>query len=317
MKFNPEKLTVFSLAVITTAISTMIAVLGAYGRTADNTHRVILAAVSVVAAVAVHLLPATSGRTHKPLRLLTWTLCFIFVVYSHCATFVSLSEQSAEIRFSTSRLSRSTQERKDEIRRSLSKIQSRSVTTIARLIARAKSEEQVTALQLEMSEAQRAVRLQEQLDLLTATVGTAVVTDPVSARVTAITGWSPDSVTLTFSVLGAVMLELLGAILWIKTIGEGTSESGDQHPDSRLKSNDDSRRGSHDSAAELAILRDALARGTCTTRVTDIRAFLRCGQEKAMLLRRELIQSQIRVARPDNPESTRFYESPVHSRAAQ
>lgn len=288
------KLITLSLAISTTCISMVIAILGACNLAQDDAHRIVIAAISCVAAIAVHVLPAISKSTPKPLTWSIWTLCFFFVVHNHSANFVAMTEQSSEARYSMGRTSRSIEERKDAIKKELSEMQVRPVATLARLIPKARSEEQLTALRLEMSEAQRAVELRNQLNALIATAGDEVTTDPFSARLAGITGWSRDLVTTVASILAAIVLELLGAIFWIEVRGARNLEfAATGHGRVMETSNDYSPRLTPHETTDLALLKEAVTGGSCTTRVADIRAFFRCSQKKAMLLHRELIQTKI------------------------
>ena len=273
---------VFAAAV--TAAALAMAAASAWQRADVELDRWLLASVSCAIVAAVHLLPALLRRSLIVWPV--WMLCFLAAMYSHAGFFTSAGQGAAEVRAAASVHAKSVQERREAIKQTLTTIRARPAATVAQQLARARTPERVQALTIELEEAKRAAKLRDELVSLAQVSSITAVTDPVTARVVVVTGWSAEAVTLAVNVALAALLELLGMLLWLEALRttKDESSSASQDPESvqvvpaQLPS-------------ELQRLRLAVERGECAPKVSEIRQYLSCGQTRAMQLRRELLAS--------------------------
>lgn len=264
---------IFACVVTITALG-MAAVAG-WDRGGNEIDRALLVASSMSICVGAHLVPALSR--HRGAWIL-WGVCLIGTVYGHVTFFVNSNIRAGLAREQTSIQVAGTEKQLYAVREALSKIRARPVTEVAAELSLESKWKKRRALSLELSEAERAAHLRDEMVRLSAIASEALVTaaeNPVTSKVAGVTGSNADSTELLIAIGASVILELLGALLWWEILMRNSSpqrQSG--YPQI-----------SNDPIGEL---RDAISNGRCKPTVAEIRAFLGCGQAKAMELRRQL-----------------------------
>lgn len=265
---------IFALAATTTAMG--MAAVSAWDRGGTGADRVLLIAVALVICAGAHLIPSLS---QKKIAWLLWLGCLMGTLYGHVSFFTHASVRAGNVRAQSSPMAIGTAKQVDTVREALAGIRARPVTTVASELAAARHWQRRQALEAELAEARRAVRLQDDLVKLTATatvVGVTASENPVTSRIARVIGGNAESIELVIGIGLSLLLELTGALLWWEVLGKPkTVHGGDDPP---LKG---------DSVAEL---REAVATGKCKPTVAGIREFLRCGQDRAMELRRQLFE---------------------------
>jgi hypothetical protein len=274
-----------SFAAAVTAAALAMAVASAWQRADAMLDRWLLAGVSCAIVAAVHMLPALVRRSLVVWPV--WFFCFLAALYGHAGFFAAAGQSAAEARAANSVQVKSIEQRRQAIEQTLATIKARPVATVAQLLARATVPERVQALTLELEESKRAAQLRDELIRLAPVVSDTAATDPVTARLVAVTGWKPEAVTLAVYVGWAALLEVLGALLWLEALR--MPETAAQTPDVASKTAQES--AEEEPAAlptDLARLHAAISRGETSERVADIRQFLRCSQTRALQLHRDL-----------------------------
>lgn len=267
-----------------TAAALAMATASAWQRAETTLDRWLLASVSCAIVLAVHLLPALLRRTF--VMWTVWTLCLAGALWSHSTFLASAWQGAAEARSATSAQARNIEERRAQIEANLAAIKARPAGQIARQLSWTKSEEQASALRIELEEAQRATRLRDDLLALTVTREVTAVTDPLLARVTAVTGVPAAAISLAVSVGQAVLVEVLGMLLWLGALV--TSRPARQPEQNGTNETQLVELMPAALPSDLERLRAAVERGQCALRVADIRAYLKVGTKRAQALRREL-----------------------------
>lgn len=207
-------------AVIVTALAVGMAIASAYQRADTETNRLLLAGLSSVIVLAVHLLPALLGRLSRLVVWPVWFLCFLAALWGHIWFFASSSHGAAEGRAASSAQARAMQDQRVAIESELESNRARSAATVATILARTKEPEKRTALEIELAQGKRANDLRARLTALSEQEVGAVVTDPVVARVTAATGLPIEAIGTWSGVVIATLLEMLGSILWLAVFHE-------------------------------------------------------------------------------------------------
>lgn len=267
------------LASFVTLTAMAIAAVAAWDRGSDLIDRVLLVSLAIGIVAAVHFLPALSRGF---LTWLLWFACLLCAVYGHLTFFTYAAQRAGDIRADSSRQVLSVKLQIQTNRDALLSIHARPVTTVAALLSKANSERRREALLLELMEAQRAARLNDELVRLTATVTDLEVlaaADPVIVKLASVSGHSESSISLATSVVFSIILELVGAMLWslaLRRTDEVAMMTVSVSPTAEP---------TIDPVKEV---RDAIASGDCKPTVAGIRAFLGCGQARAMTLRRAL-----------------------------
>jgi len=271
---NHRRSALIPLAAFTTLTAVSMAALAAWDRGGNVIDRALLVALSVAICAGTHLIPALSKR--RIARLL-WVGCLLGTVYSHLVFFTYASLHAGEVRAQQSAQVTGTARQIEAAREALAAITARPVSVIASDLAATQGARQRSALRLELAEAQRAAVLRDELVRLSGAAMTAEVTassDPVTERIAAITGSSAASIGLVTGLAFSILLELVGALLWVEALRPSEApavampQPADEDP--------------------VANLRAAIESGKVKATVAGIRAFLGCSQAKAMELRRSL-----------------------------
>lgn len=265
-----------ALASFVTLTAMAMASASAWDRGGDAIDRALLVALSVAICAGAHLIPSVSKRR---LAWLLWGGCLLGTIYSHLVFFTHASLHAGEVRAKQSNQVVGTEKQIEAARDALAGISARPVSVIASELAVTRGWRKRSALEAELSEARRSAGLRDALVRLNGKAveaGVASATDPVTERITAVTGSSEASISLLIGLGFAILLELMGALLWVEVL---------RHPEG-----DPTTAGINPSAYNdpVAKLRAAIDAGKLKPTVSGIRAFLGCGQTKAMALRRAI-----------------------------
>lgn len=264
-------------------------------RAADEHDRVLMACLSVVIALAVHMLPALRRRVHKLVLWPVWLLCVAMVGFGHASWFYLSAESAAEAREAGRAIVIAASRERAAIEQTLSTIKARPVATISAQLARTTDPDRRAALADELAEARRAAGLRDRLVLMSGdTSGTSQVhTSTVSST----------DVTLVMSVVAALLLELLGALLW--SVALAGLDGDNDRAQARSEPVQDviqkvvnglapimawpAQASAIEVADDLADLRAAVARGECRPSVRGIREYMGVGSARAAQIRQQLI----------------------------
>lgn len=284
----------FSLAITFLAVS--MAIVSAGQRATDPLDRWLLSCIAMIIVLAVHLLPALLRQRSGWVVWPIWLLCLIMALVGHTGFFTNASQASAEARASQSASARAIAAQRQEMEQTLVTIKARPVSVVAAQYARTTDVARRSALAIELAESKRAAALRDRLVTLSSSEASTPITDLVTARVTAVTGVSAEGVSLSISLLGSLLVELLGMLLWREAL---TGQEPTLHAASLIVKEGEQCEASGAQRVELIEARNellqldrlrlAVERGECSTRVQDIRSYLSCGQAKAAELRRALI----------------------------
>jgi hypothetical protein len=243
--------------------------IAAWDRGGTVIDKAVLVAMSVVIVAAVHLLPAMSKR---PAVWAVWFVCLFGAIYGHLTFFTNASLRAADQRAQQSVLAIGTQKQIETIREALDQIKARPVAVVAAQLAQTDDKRERAALRDEIKDAKRSQVLLDELARLQAVSTTAQVgvTDPVMARLATVTGLNESQVAIAIGVFFSILLELIGALLWLEAARRDVTQPVTPVTDT------------------VTALRIAITAGECRATVASIRTFLGCSQERAMELRREL-----------------------------
>lgn len=267
------------LASMATLTAATMAASGAWDRGGTALDRALLVALGVSIVAGVHLMPALLSRAR--LRWLLWAGCLLGSLYGSTVFFVHAGMRAGEARTHNSAQVAGTASQIQTARDALASITARPVAVVAAQLADTHGRRARAALRLELEESRRAERLQDKLATLEATQTQAEVTgaaDPVIARLAEVTGSSEAAVGLVIGLLFSLLLELLGAVLWIEALRQPHGQPQD-YPKA------DTQPAAQD---PLADLRRAIDAGDCKLTVAGIRAHVGCSQARALELRRAL-----------------------------
>lgn len=283
------------IAAFVTLIACAMAGVAAWDRGGTLVDRTLLVAISVVIVLAVHLLPGISKR---PVTWLIWSACLFAAIYGHLSFITYASQRAAISRANESAVTVGTQQQIEAVKSALNGIQARPIAIIAAELAEAEGWKRRSALKLELDEAKRAEQLKLQLASLYATATTArttVLSDPVIARVSAISGLPEAQISIGIGLMLSVLVELVGALLWNEALKSNINSNAPviQEVAQEEKANNEAvtkvMATITGPADPVALVRYAITTGKCKVTVASIREFLHCSQEKAMAVRREVL----------------------------
>ncbi len=205
-------------AVIVTGLAVSMAVVSAWNRAGADVDRLLLAGLSAVIVLAVHLLPALLGRLSRLVVWPVWCLCFLAALWGHIWFFANASHGAAESRAATSAKAQAIQEQRAAIGAELAANKARSAATVAGILARTKDPKARVSLEIELEQGRRANDLRARLVGLTDQEAAGAEVDPVVARVTAVTGLPIEALNTWSGVVIAMLLEVLGSLLWVAAL---------------------------------------------------------------------------------------------------
>ena len=264
------------LALFITATAMAMAAVAAWDRGGNAVDRALLVAMSVAVCAGTHLIPALTKRR---VAWLLWAGCLLGTVYGHLVFFTHASLRAGEGRAQHSVQTQGLAHQAEAMQDALSGITARPVAVVAAELAGEQSSRQRSALRLELEEARRAAALRDELVVLAGaatTVQAAASSDPVTVRLSEVTGSSEAGITVAIGIGFSVLLELVGALLWCEALQRGDKEIQSE-PENLAK------------LSSLAQLKAAVSAGQCKPTVSGIRVYMGCGQAKAMDLRRALL----------------------------
>lgn len=214
-------------AAIVTGLAVSMAVVSAWHRAGADVDRWLLAGLSAVIVLAVHLLPALLGRLSRLVVWPVWCLCFLAALWGHIWFFANASHGAAENRAATSAKSQAIQEQRAAIEAELAANKARSAATVAGILARTKDPKARVPLEIELEQGKRANDLRARLVGLTDQEAAGAEVDPVVARVTAVTGLPIEALNTWSGVVIAMLLEVLGSLLWVAALaGQAVARQG-------------------------------------------------------------------------------------------
>lgn len=194
-----------AFAFVVTGLAVSMAVASAWQRAGAEADRWLLAGLSAVIVLAVHLMPALLGRLSRLVVWPVWCLCFLAALWGHIWFFANASHGAAEGRAASSAQARALG----------SFVRARIPATVAALRALFSAS---AALEIELTEGKRANELRAQLVALSGQEAAAVTADPVVSGLTEITGLPVAALNVWAGVLIAMLLEVLGSLLWLAAV---------------------------------------------------------------------------------------------------
>lgn len=270
---NRTKLATGGLALFVTTTAISMASVAGWERGGSTIDRALLLSLSVSICIGTHLIPALSKNK---LAWLLWFGCLLCAIFAHLTFFTNASFHASEVRAQSSSQLVGARDQIDAVRNALVEIKARPVTVVAYELATTNDVRLRSALRLELNEAKRSAVLRDDLVRLSATAETAKIThatDPVIILLSAVTGSSDSSITLVIGLCFAILLELVGALLWFEVLSRPGSVTSDDSEKS-------------DGSEPVTAVKDAVAAGLCKPTVAGIRVFMGCGQARAVELRR-------------------------------
>lgn len=264
------------LAVFVTLTAAGMAAAAAWGRGGTDVERALIVALSVAVVLAVHLLPALNRHWAG---WVLWVCCLLAAVFAHLVFFTQASVHAGDIRGQQSARFTGTVQQIEATQAALDGIRARPVAVIAAEVAATDSWRQRRALEIEIQEARRAAALRDAVLRLSAEAVAARVADSADTttdRIAAATGATVGYISLSVGLFFAVLVELLGAYLWMLALR--------QHPDTESPPSDPVER-----------LRRAVEAGEVRPTTSQIRAYLKCGQSRALAVRRQFFQQPTEV----------------------
>jgi hypothetical protein len=272
------------LAISATALAAAMAGVSSWQRADGMLERILWSWLALTAVTVVHFLPALMRQALVVWPV--WTIGFCFLLYSHFSFFFTTGQRAVEVRSAQSEHARGVRDKRSLIEAELATIKARPAATVAAQLARASTPERVQALQIELDEARRVAKLREKLFSLADEATVTAITDPVAARLAAVTGVTPAAIGTLVNVIGALLVEVVGMLLWREVLRreKNAPETGvDAREDLQISVAQPSTE-----MPDLYRLRRAIERGECKATVAGIRVYLGCGTERAMKLSREL-----------------------------
>lgn len=281
------------LAVFVTFTAASMTAVAAWDRGGTGIDRTLLVALSIVIVLAVHLLPAMSRR---PSAWLVWVGCLLCAIYGHLTFLTHASLRAGDNRVQQSALVVGTERQIGTAREALAEIKARPVAIVAAELAVSSDRRERAALREEIAEGRRSEVLRDELVHLSGVATTAQVSgaaDPVTARLAVVTGWSESAVSIVIGMTFAILLELIGALLWFEALRpceEDVTIEGVEEISIRLPVTEDV---THPVTDTLTAIQAAVRAGQCRETVASIREHLGCSQARAMEIRRELVAASV------------------------
>lgn len=289
-------------ALLVSGLAVALAWASATQRATTQHDQLLLACVGVVVVLAVHLLPALLRRRHPLVLWPVWLMCLALASFGHASWFYLSGQSAAEVRHAGSAAVAAAEQERQQIKQTLSTIRARPVAHVAALHARASDPDRRDALASELAESKRAAGLRDRLIELSRNASGTGQVHPGTPEEQSGTVQERD-VTLVASVVAALMLEVLGALLWSAALAG--DDDATEHSQSRAQPVQTvvqqvvnfvapvvARPVQADACVvvdELADLRAAIARGECRPSARGIKEYMGCGSDTAARLRRQLL----------------------------
>jgi hypothetical protein len=287
-----KKIFTVMIALMATAAGIGMAVSAAWDRGGSITDKILLAVISSIVTLLVHLLPSL---TKNKVGLLVWLGCLLMATYGHLTFLINAGVRAGDARVQNSVVSTELAQQISEITRDRDLIVARPVTVVAHDLSVAHGSRARIALKSELEESKRSIMLTEQLVKLKGeekNIHYSDATDRVTALLSGSTGSNKDSISLAFGLSFALLIEFSGVILWREIFGKNIET------ETNINSNNintEPPRKIENTADDIGKLKLALQNGTVRPTVSSIRSYLKCGQARAVELRR-LIAHEITVS---------------------
>lgn len=307
------------LALACSATGVAISISAGWQRGGQLEERVIWIAIGALLTLSCHLLPMLCRGTSSAVRLAggaLWIGCALAVCFGHCQFLLTSARHAGDARAAGVNVSFTLLSRGSE-GRPLSVIAADRAAVIGRLArttdpaAHTALEARREAFDVELSEARRREAADDRLDAQRereAAARDALRADPVSGRLAMLLGVGSGSIDMLLSLLFAATLEAVACLSWTIALGarpmSGAASQG-VAPMPAVSREVDSTASpcvtpppQRDAAAESPAASEsdvtALARevknGTLKPTVADIRRRLKCGQSRAVEMRRLLLE---------------------------
>ncbi|MFC5430775.1 hypothetical protein ACFPTO_18515 [Paraburkholderia denitrificans] len=276
-----------ALAVVATSTTLCMSVLAGWQRGGTLPERAVWIAISIVLVVSAHLLPALVRHASVIVQAtgaVLWGACMTAACTGHLLFFLFAQQHAAEVRAS-------------------GLVDGPGVSV--RALAPVMEERANVAHELAQARAQRCSRncgslevrrvtLAAKLDALEAKAGDirqqnaghdrittrhdALIADPVTTRLAALSGTTPARVDLLLSLGFAIVLEGVACLLWVLALRPSlTVPAPVANPDAQTGQDD------------VTWLAQAIADGELRPTVVGIRNYLGCSQARAIALRRQVV----------------------------
>lgn len=231
-----QKTLTTTAAMATTGLAVALAVASAGTRAASPHAVVLLAALSASIVLATHLAPALLRSVPRLVLWSVWSLCLAGALWAHASFLAATAAEAGAARLASSPAAAARAAQRADIERTLEQIKVRPAGQILRQLSWTRDDAQRSALQAELAEAQRAAHFREQLISLsagTAAAAASVTADPVTSVLADSLAVSRDAVQLAVSLLLALLLEVIGMLLWrevLATKKDAQPVRADMHP---------------------------------------------------------------------------------------
>ncbi len=273
------------IALFVTLTAAAMTAVAAWDRGGTGVDKALLVALSVVIVLAVHLLPALSRR---PVAWLVWCVCLLCAIYGHLTFLTHASLRAADTRAQQSALAIRIERQIATAQDALDEIAARPVATVAAELAQENDRRIRAALRTELAEGRRAAVLRDDLARFEAESIVAQVagtSDPVTARLAAVTGWSESAVSVVIGMAFSILIELIGALLWFEALSPRTTVMPPVVTD-----NEPLPQAVTAVTDQVTAVTQAILAKQCRLSVASIREFLGCSQTRAMEIRRVIAE---------------------------
>lgn len=204
-------------ALSVTGLAVGLAIASALARAPAGHAAVLLAGLSAAIVLSVHLSPALLRSVPRLVLWPVWVFCLCGALWAHAAFFVAAASDAGAARLASSPAAAAATQRRADLQQAIDSIKARQSATILRQLSWTTDPARTLALQAELQDAQRRQALQDQLLALSAAASAAAATaiaDPVSVGLASALGVSADTVQLTAGLLLALLIEVIGMLLW-------------------------------------------------------------------------------------------------------
>lgn len=289
-----------ALSVSTLAVA--LAWASAQQRATTDEGRFLQACVAVIFVVLIHILPTLLRRRHPLVLWPVWLICLSLAGFWHASWFYLSGQLAAEARHAGSAAVAAAAQERHSIEQVLKTIRARPVSTVAAQLARTADPEMREALAAELAEARRAAGLHDRQIVLSRNASGTDQVHPGTPEERS--GTMPErDVTLALSVVAALLLGVLGALLWSAALA-GDDDAAAHPPAQHAPVQTVVQQvvnvlapvlsrpvhaGVVEVVDELADLQATIARGECRPSARGIKEYMGCGSDTAARLRRQLI----------------------------
>lgn len=307
------------LALAGSATGVAVAICAGWQRSGQLEERVIWIAIGALLTLSCHLLPVLIKDAAVPARLVggaLWIGCALAVCLGHCQFFLAAARHAGELRAARVNVSFTPLSRGSE-GRPLATVAADRAAVIGRLArttdlaARTALEARREALDVEIAEARRReaaddrLAAQQQRD---AAARDALRADPVSGRLAMLLGVGSGSIDMLLSLLFAATLEAVACFSWTVALGarpmsgaasQGVAPMPDESRDVDSRASPYVTPPAQRDAAEeppaapesdVTALAREVQSGSLKPTVAEIRRRLKCGQSRAVEMRRLLLE---------------------------